>query len=94
MCLDPNLEAFSLMGMPSGLGPVATGTLPATAPAGSGRAWRFDGPWDWSPFGSSPVPAPVWPLTLISRGGEADPGAAAAIEQATAMGSHEGEVAR
>ena len=59
-----------------------------------GRAWRFDGPWDWSPFGSSPRLAPAWPLTLISRGGEADPEAAAAIEQATASGRHQDEVDR
>lgn len=58
------------------------------------RAWRFGGPWDWSPFGSAPQLAPAWPLTLITRGGEADPDAAAAIEQATASGSYRDEIAR
>jgi hypothetical protein len=59
-----------------------------------GRAWRFGGPWDWAPFGSSPRLAPAWPLTLITRGGDADPDAAAAIEQATVPGSHQDEIER
>lgn len=52
-----------------------------------GRAWLFGGPWDWSPFGSSPGLAPAWPLTLITRGGGADPDASAAIGQATVSGA-------
>jgi hypothetical protein len=59
-----------------------------------GRAWRFDGPWDWSPFGASPLRAPAWPLTLITRAGEADRDAAAVIGRATASGSHQDEIDR
>lgn len=57
-----------------------------------GRAWRFGGPWDWSSFGSSREMEPAWPLTLITRGGEADPDAAASIKEATASGSHRDEI--
>lgn len=32
------------------------------------RAWRFDGPWDWSAFDGEPADAgPEWPLVLLTR---------------------------
>ncbi|MGW1226288.1 hypothetical protein [Streptomyces sp. NPDC002530] len=62
----------------------------------AGRAWRFDGPWDWTAFdGDSYGAAPVWPLTLLARAGaprspegSEDP-EARAVAVSTANGSHE-----
>jgi hypothetical protein len=55
---------------------------------GSGRAWRFDGPFRWTAYdGAEGVPD--WPLTLLS--GCADP---AAVIAATASGSHDDEIGR
>ncbi|MFI9150511.1 hypothetical protein [Streptomyces sp. NPDC053367] len=56
-----------------------------------GRAWRFDGPWDWTAFDGEPVGAgPEWPLVLLTRAGEpcsADD--AEAVAASTATGSHQ-----
>ncbi|MCY1145303.1 hypothetical protein OWR29_45505 [Actinoplanes sp. Pm04-4] len=50
-----------------------------------GRAWRFDGPWDWHAYDErSGIPA--WPLQLMADGGGLVP--------ATATGSHQSEIAR
>jgi len=59
-----------------------------------GRAWRFDGAWEWLAYDGSGVEAPSWPLTLISRRGEASPLDAVAIRQATVEGSHLDEIER
>ncbi|MFJ9455805.1 hypothetical protein ACIRST_12070 [Kitasatospora sp. NPDC101447] len=59
-----------------------------------GRAWRFDGAWDWHAFDGEVSGAPVWPLALLFRGGEpaADEAegvdGAAEVARATATGSH------
>lgn len=57
-----------------------------------GRAWRFDGPWDWSAFhGGSAGAGPEWPLVLLTRAGM--PCAvedAEAVAATTASGSHQG----
>ncbi|MER5960647.1 hypothetical protein [Streptomyces sp. NPDC001893] len=59
-----------------------------------GRAWRFDGPWDWSAFdGESAGAGPEWPLILLTRAGM--PCAvedAEAVAATTASGSHQGTV--
>ncbi|WP_432189621.1 hypothetical protein [Streptomyces sp. Tue6028] len=60
----------------------------------AGRAWRFDGPWDWHPFDGDEPHEPRWPLALLTRGGSADEAGAAAVAAATKDGSHQGEVAR
>jgi hypothetical protein len=61
----------------------------------AGRAWRFDAPWDWQPFDGDEPHEPVWPLTLLTRGGRADETtAAAAVAHATRTGSHRQELAR
>lgn len=57
----------------------------------AGRAWRFDGPWNWTAFDGEPLGAgPEWPLVLLTRGGTPcsveDAEAAAA---STANGSHQ-----
>jgi hypothetical protein len=62
----------------------------------AGRAWRFGGPWDWTPFDAAPPgPGPQWPLTLLTRAGtprtDAD---AAAVAASTATGSHQETVSR
>ncbi|MEV5600688.1 hypothetical protein AB0L33_04470 [Streptomyces sp. NPDC052299] len=57
-----------------------------------GRAWRFDGPWDWTPFDGEPVgTGPAWPLVLLTRAGAPrSPEDAAAVAASTAEGSHQG----
>ncbi|MFF4272894.1 hypothetical protein [Streptomyces sp. NPDC001536] len=58
----------------------------------AGRAWRFDGPWEWWPFDGGEPGTPVWPLTLLARkGGPLVPGP---VARATATGSHTAEAAR
>jgi hypothetical protein len=56
----------------------------------AGRAWRFDGPWDWHAFdGGTDRPGPAWPLTLLGRaGGPCPEEAARTVADATATGSH------
>lgn len=56
-----------------------------------GRAWRFDGPWDWTAFdGESDGAVPEWPLVLLTRAGTPcfveD---AEAVAASTASGSHQ-----
>ncbi|MEE2052156.1 hypothetical protein [Nocardiopsis tropica] len=60
----------------------------------SRRVWRFDGPWDWSPFDGGELREPTWPLTLLSRNNGAIPITAAALAQATRTGSHRQEMTR
>jgi hypothetical protein len=60
----------------------------------AGRAWRFDAPWDWHPFDGGEPQEPIWPLTLLTRGGCADAAAATAVADATKTGSHQQELAR
>lgn len=61
----------------------------------AGRAWRFEGPWEWRPFDDAGPHTPVWPLTLLTREGDPlsldvpDP-----VARATASGSHAAEAAR
>ncbi|MEH0580185.1 hypothetical protein QBA54_38230 [Streptomyces sp. B21-108] len=55
------------------------------------RAWRFDGPWDWTAFDGGPAGAgPAWPLVLLTRAGTScaveD---AEAVAASTACGSHQ-----
>ncbi|MFJ9690836.1 hypothetical protein [Kitasatospora sp. NPDC101183] len=59
-----------------------------------GRAWTFDGPWHWNAFDGEQPGAPSWPLTLLFRDGGPTPEAVAAVAEATASGSHAGEVGR
>ncbi|OIJ68046.1 hypothetical protein WN71_009595 [Streptomyces mangrovisoli] len=56
-----------------------------------GRAWRFDGPWDWHPYDGAEPASPTWPLTLLTRDGEPTPQAVAATDLATESGSHAAE---
>lgn len=61
----------------------------------AGRAWRFDGPWEWWPFDGAGPGAPVWPLTQLARdGGPLAPDAPDPVARATATGSHAAEAAR
>ncbi|MYR40511.1 hypothetical protein [Streptomyces sp. SID5910] len=57
----------------------------------AGRAWLFDGPWEWTPFDGDPAgPGPEWPLELLTRAGtpcSADD--AAEVAASTATGSHQ-----
>lgn len=57
----------------------------------AGRAWRFDGPWNWYAFDGEAVPdSPEWPLALLTRfGTPSSPDDAAAVADATAAGSHQ-----
>ncbi|MFF0723376.1 hypothetical protein [Streptomyces sp. NPDC004134] len=59
----------------------------------AGRAWRFAGPWHWTPFDGEPAgPGPEWPLTLLARAGTPRSGAdaeAQAVAGSTATGSHQ-----
>lgn len=57
----------------------------------AGRAWRFDGPWDWTPFdGESAGTGPTWPLTLLTRAGTpCSVEDAEAVAVATSSGSHQ-----
>ncbi|MEU7279458.1 hypothetical protein AB0A69_11855 [Streptomyces sp. NPDC045431] len=61
----------------------------------AGRAWRFDGPWDWYAFDGAPhSEVPQWPLALLTRDGSpCAPEAAEEVTRATATGSH-GETLR
>jgi hypothetical protein len=56
----------------------------------AGRAWRFDGPWQWEPFdGAGPGTGPEWPLVLLTRAGSpCSPADADAVARGTATGSH------
>ncbi|MFF9011634.1 hypothetical protein ACF09C_01490 [Streptomyces sp. NPDC014870] len=56
----------------------------------AGRAWRFDGPWDWSAFdGESAGSGPEWPLVLLTRAGRpCSVEDAEAVAASTASGSH------
>ncbi|MET8753968.1 hypothetical protein ABZW32_28295 [Streptomyces sp. NPDC004667] len=56
----------------------------------AGRAWRFDGPWDWAAFDGGPADAgPRWPLVLLTRGGTpCSVEDAEAVATGTASGSH------
>ncbi|GAA3156197.1 hypothetical protein GCM10010521_50270 [Streptomyces rameus] len=56
-----------------------------------GRAWRFDGPWDWTAFdGESAGTAPEWPLVLLTRAGApCSDEDAEAVTASTASGSHQ-----
>lgn len=57
----------------------------------AGRAWRFDGPWDWTAFdGAGAGTGPEWPLMLLTRAGVPCSGAdAQAVASGTATGSHQ-----
>lgn len=56
-----------------------------------GRAWRFDGPWEWMPFDGEPVSTgPGWPLVLLTRAGRpCSVDQAEAVAASTANGSHQ-----
>ncbi len=60
----------------------------------NGRAWRFDGPWNWHAYdGQGGLPA--WPLALLADGsGSAEPGRSAEVAAQTEKGSHETELGR
>ncbi|MFE5107257.1 hypothetical protein [Streptomyces sp. NPDC056663] len=63
----------------------------------AGRAWRFDGPWDWHPFDGAEPHEPAWPLSLLTRHPGIDATNAAveiAVADATKTGSHQEECAR
>ncbi|MGW3267907.1 hypothetical protein [Streptomyces sp. NPDC001056] len=62
----------------------------------AGRAWRFDGPWDWWAFdGAGPGAGPAWPLVLLTRAGApCSPADARAVAAGTASGSHQETVRR
>ncbi|MBL7255887.1 hypothetical protein [Paractinoplanes lichenicola] len=49
-----------------------------------GRAWRFDGPWQWHAYDQRPG-TPVWPLTPLTAAQEQ-------VVRATETGSHEAEL--
>ncbi|MFG3660361.1 hypothetical protein [Streptomyces sp. NPDC047706] len=57
----------------------------------AGRAWRFDGAWDWHAFdGEDTRGGPEWPLALLTRSGApCGPDGTAAVSGATAAGSHQ-----
>ncbi|WP_405386755.1 hypothetical protein OG596_03200 [Streptomyces sp. NBC_01102] len=56
-----------------------------------GRAWRFDGPWDWTVFdGEAAGAGPEWPLVLLTRAGTpCSAEDAKAVAASTASGSHQ-----
>ena len=62
----------------------------------AGRAWRFDGPWDWYAFDDGSLRGiPRWPLTLLTREGTAcGAEASTAVSGATVTGSHPETLAR
>ncbi|WP_151774753.1 hypothetical protein [Streptomyces abyssomicinicus] len=62
----------------------------------AGRAWRFDGPWDWHAFDPEEAGrVPAWPLELLTRDGlPRTEQAAAEVGRATADGSHRGVLHR
>ncbi|MER6120645.1 hypothetical protein [Streptomyces sp. NPDC001743] len=55
-----------------------------------GRAWQFNGPWNWMPFdGDSAGAGPQWPLVLLTRAGATCSAEDADLVAAsTASGSH------
>lgn len=57
----------------------------------AGRAWRFDGPWDWTAFDEEPAgEGPAWPLVLLTRAGTpCSAKDAEAVAASTASGSHQ-----
>lgn len=62
----------------------------------AGRAWRFDGPWDWHPFDGAEPHEPAWPLTLLHRHTRANTTTTeeVSVTDATNPGSHQEECAR
>ncbi|MGW6739857.1 hypothetical protein ACWGDX_03775 [Streptomyces sp. NPDC055025] len=62
----------------------------------AGRAWRFEGPWDWTAFDGAPTGAgPEWPLVLLTRAGTSCSGTdAEAVAASTAIASHQEAVRR
>jgi len=60
----------------------------------TGRAWRFDTPWDWCSFDGGTPDEPTWPLTLLTRGCRGDTSAAESVAAATMVGTHQQEVVR
>ncbi|MET9594490.1 hypothetical protein ABZY45_26720 [Streptomyces sp. NPDC006516] len=60
----------------------------------AGRAWRFDGPWEWAAFDGEPAGAgPAWPLVLLSRAGApCSVKDAEEVAASTASGSHQDTV--
>ncbi|MFE3991604.1 hypothetical protein ACFXPW_07890 [Streptomyces goshikiensis] len=59
-----------------------------------GRAWRFDGPWDWRSFDAQQPTTPTWPLRLLSRDGDPTLEETVVVAQQTETGSHEDELQR
>lgn len=61
-----------------------------------GRAWRFEGPWDWTAFDQAPIGAgPEWPLILLTRAGTPRSAPdAETVATSTAIGSHQETVRR
>ncbi|MFJ2745863.1 hypothetical protein ACIO3O_40100 [Streptomyces sp. NPDC087440] len=57
----------------------------------TGRAWRFEGPWEWTPFDGEPVSTgPGWPLVLLTRAGApCSTEQAEAVAASTVNGSHQ-----
>lgn len=57
----------------------------------AGRAWQFEGPWDWIAFDGAPTGAgPEWPLVLLTRAGTPCSGVDAEVVAAsTEVGSHQ-----
>ncbi|MGW6395390.1 hypothetical protein ACWFR1_33975 [Streptomyces sp. NPDC055103] len=57
----------------------------------AGRAWLFDGPWDWTAFDAAgPGAGPEWPLVLLTRAGEPCSATdARSVTEGTATGSHQ-----
>jgi hypothetical protein len=59
-----------------------------------GRAWRFDGLWDWHAYDGAGG-SPAWPLTLLTRAGrEGSPEHRDKVAASTRMGSHAAELRR
>ncbi|MFD6417055.1 hypothetical protein [Streptomyces sp. NPDC060194] len=97
---DPALEEQGCTIDPDGAEPVRIGLVfrpyaflePGDEVAdGDGRAWRFEGAWDWHPFDGTRSTSPTWPLTLLTRRGEPAPEAPEGVALATAHGSHAAE---
>ncbi|MEV7678002.1 hypothetical protein AB0O64_05480 [Streptomyces sp. NPDC088341] len=57
----------------------------------AGRAWRFEGPWDWTAFDGEPTgTGPEWPLVLLTRAGTPCSAVdAEAVAASTAIASHQ-----
>ncbi|MFD7706983.1 hypothetical protein [Streptomyces sp. NPDC059786] len=62
----------------------------------AGRAWRFEGPWNWTAFdGAQAGAGPEWPLVLLTRAGTPCSGVdAETVAADTATGSHQETVRR